>query len=143
MSGKDQGERGGGTMQIAKLLLTILRKETEAACPQECCGILLGNGTQIIEIVPTRNVHPTPETHFEIDPQALVDTHRAARQGGPNIVGYYHSHPNGPVTPSATDRKLAAGDGRIWAIIGTEGKIAFWRDGTDGFEALSYSVSDV
>jgi proteasome lid subunit RPN8/RPN11 len=128
-------------MQVSKLLAAALRREAQTADPHECCGILLGIGTRITEIVPTRNVHATPQTHFEIDPQALIDAHRAARNDGPQVIGYYHSHPAGPALPSATDRAMAAGDGRIWAIIDAKGTIAFWRDGAEGFEALSYSVS--
>lgn len=113
-----------------------------AAChPREACGILLGEGGRIADVCPAENIHPTPETHFEIDPQALVDAHRAARQGGPQVLGYYHSHPHGPPEPSATDRAMASGDGRVWAIVG-EGRIAFWRDGEDGFTALSYAPVD-
>jgi len=63
------------------------------------------------------------------------------RKGGPQVIGYYHSHPTGPAHPSQTDRAMAAGDGMIWAIIGAEGEITFSRDGADGFEALSYSVT--
>ncbi|MEP6264294.1 MAG: M67 family metallopeptidase [Erythrobacter sp.] len=113
-----------------------------AAHPQECCGLLLGSGVQITQSQPARNVHQAPETHFEIDPQTLVDAHRAARDGGLQVLGYYHSHPTGALLPSPTDRAMAAGDGRIWAIVG-RGSARFWRDKPDGFEALSYEVFEV
>lgn len=115
--------------------------QAHVAHPREACGILLGRGTRIDAIQPARNVHPKPETHFEIDPQALVDAHRAARQGGAQVLGYYHSHPQGPAEPSATDRAMASGDGRVWAIIGS-GQVTCWRDGDGGFAALSYDVID-
>ena len=118
-------------------LIDVLHAEAASAAPQESCGILLGRGNRIDSIQPTRNVHPAPKTHFEIDPQALIDAHRNAREGGPEIVGYYHSHPLGPPAPSATDRVMAAGDGRIWAIIGL-GRVEMWRDTPSGFEAVGY-----
>lgn len=111
-----------------------------AAHPHECCGILLGEGQRVVTIKPAKNVHATPETHFEIDPQALIDAHRAARQGGLQVLGYYHSHPAGDPRPSPTDQAMASGDGRIWAIIGQE-DLMFWCDDPDGFHALSYAVS--
>jgi proteasome lid subunit RPN8/RPN11 len=101
----------------------------------------LGHGGRIEQVVPTGNVHPTPRTHFEIDPQALIDAHRAARQGGPEMLGYYHSHPTSMAEPSATDRAMAAGDGRVWAIVGG-GDVKFWRDDWHGFVPLSYAVED-
>ncbi|WP_309148095.1 M67 family metallopeptidase [Qipengyuania flava] len=117
-----------------------LLEEAASAHPQECCGILLGADDTIKAIRPTTNVHPAPDRHFEIDPQALVDAHRAARSGGPSVIGYYHSHPNGRAEPSATDRQQSAGDGAIWAIIAAE-RITLWRSGDAGFEALPYVVA--
>lgn len=128
-------------MQIPSSLEASLLTHATAAHPREACGLLLGRDGRIAEIRPCANVHPAPRTHFEIDPQALIDAHRAAREGGPEVIGYWHSHPQGPPEPSATDRAHATGDGRVWAIVG-EGKVGWWRDGEDGFEPLSYTVDD-
>lgn len=126
--------------------LAAMRTHAAAALPHEACGILLGAafpwGLRISEARETANVHPAPETHFEIDPQALIDAHRSARSGGPQIVGYYHSHPVGEARPSATDRACAAQDGRVWAIIARHdpaADVTFWRDGEQGFTALPFT----
>lgn len=126
---------------IARELLLALVHEAERAYPREACGLLLGRGERIEQVLPARNIHPSPRTHFEIDPQALVDAHRAARQGGPEVLGYYHSHPSGSAEPSAADRAQASGDGRIWAIVGRHG-VAFWRDDENGFAELSYTAAE-
>lgn len=109
--------------------------------PEEACGLLLGEGLRIVKYVPAANVHAQPRTHFEIDPIALIDAHKAARAGGSAIAGYFHSHPLGPARPSARDSAMAAHDGAVWAIWG-EGDIIFWRDGSNGFAALPYRLSD-
>lgn len=119
-----------------------MRAAAAAAHPREACGILLGTGTRIVAAREAANVHPAPDTHFEIDPQALIDAHRQARAGGAQVLGYFHSHPSGPPEPSATDRASAAGDGRVWAIIAGADDVRFWRDCPEGFVPLSYSVSD-
>lgn len=124
-------------LEVSSAVLRALHAQAAVAHPRECCGILLGEGSAINALIPARNVHPRPERHFEIDPQALVDAHRAARAGGPQVVGYYHSHPAGVAEPSATDRHEAAHDGRVWAIVAA-GEVRFWRDTVQGFEALSY-----
>ena len=113
--------------------------EAARAHPSECCGILLGEGAAITAIAPAANVHASPESHFEIDPQALVDAHRNARSGGPQVLGYYHSHPNGLARPSATDEAMATGQRLIWAIIAA-GRITFWREGDARFAALPYEA---
>ncbi len=130
-------------ISISVALVQALKGEARAATPRECCGILLGADKHITAITPARNVHDSPETHFEIDPQSLIDAHRAARAGGPQVLGYYHSHPSSAPEPSSTDRAMAAGDGSIWAIIGEAGDITFWKDGGAGFEALPYAVEEV
>lgn len=111
------------------------------AHPREACGILLGVPGRITHALPARNVHPAPRTHFEIDPQALIDAHRAARGGVPQVLGYYHAHPLGPPRPSAEDIRMAAGDGSIWAIIG-ENRVALWEDKAGGFRAISYNLAN-
>lgn len=125
-------------MDILRKIETRLLALTAAGHPREVCGILLGRSGLIEEVRQCANVHPCPETHFEIDPQTLIDAHRAARRGGPEVIGYWHSHPSGTPEPSAADRANATGDGRAWAIVG-EGKVGWWRDGEDGFEPLSYT----
>ena len=131
----------GMRIELTRAGWTQLLSVAEAEWPNEACGLLLGRDTRIQHVVPARNVHPTPGTHFEIDPQALIDAHRSARKGGAQVLGYYHSHPTGRAEPSETDRAEAAGDGRIWVIVGA-GDMAFWRDDEDGFVALSYAVAD-
>jgi len=129
-------------IEVTSSVLIALRQQAMLAQPEECCGLLLGEreegNARVTAILPTANIHEKPETHFEIDPQALIDAHRAARAGGPQVVGYYHSHPAGPAQPSATDRDMASGDGRIWAIVGEDGDMKFWRDTPEGFHPLSY-----
>lgn len=120
--------------------LAAMHDHARAALPTEACGLLLGRDGRIEAALPARNIHPDPHRHFEIDPQALVDAHRAARRGGPAVLGYYHSHPTGPAKPSVTDRALAAGDAMVWAII-AGGKITFWRDRPGGFAPLGYTTA--
>lgn len=112
-----------------------------AAAPHEACGLLLGHGARIGHALPAANAAADPTRHFEIDPAVLIAAHRAARDGsGPQVIGYFHSHPNGLARPSATDAQDAARDGRIWVIVAGDA-ITCWRDGPDGFEPLSYAVT--
>lgn len=128
-------------IEVSSALLARLIAEAADAHPLEACGLLLGEGARIYETRRCANVHPQPDRHFEIDPRALIAAHRAAREGGQQVLGYYHSHPAGPPEPSATDRAHATRDGRVWAIVG-EGKVGWWRDEIAGFAALSYVAGD-
>jgi proteasome lid subunit RPN8/RPN11 len=110
------------------------------SAPEECCGLLLGRGA-VEEVRAAENVAADRSRRFEIDPQALIDAHRAARAGGLEVVGYYHSHPSGLAEPSAIDRAMASGDGKVWGIVG-EGGVTFWRDDGDSFAPLPYTMED-
>ena len=125
--------------QVSSDVVERLLAEAGSAHPRECCGILLGQGERIEAAVPADNVHPAPETHFEIDPAALIAAHRRAREGGPQVAGYYHSHPGGAAVPSATDRAMAAGDGAVWAIVAAP-SLRLWLSAASGFEALPYRI---
>lgn len=118
----------------------ILRAAAEAA-PLEGCGLLLGRASHVHTATIAANVHPEPATRFEIDPAALIAAHRAERNGGPELLGYWHSHPNGLPEPSATDRAAASGDGRLWAIA-ANGAISLWADRPEGFERLPYAIHE-
>ncbi|MBS0255867.1 MAG: M67 family metallopeptidase [Proteobacteria bacterium] len=120
-------------------VIATLRQQSAAMAPHEACGLLLGHGQTITGARPTANLAPDPARQFEIDPAALVAAHRAARNGGPAVLGYYHSHPTGDPTPSPTDRARAGHDGRIWAIIGAEA-IGWWRDERHGFTAETVQI---
>lgn len=126
---------------VTRSVLERIEQEAAQASPRECCGILLGSEGRIDTAVPAANIHSSPLTHFEIDSQALIDAHRNARSGGPRVAGYYHSHPQGPARPSATDHAMANGDGMVWAIAG-EGGVTFWRSDDRGFVELSYRADD-
>jgi desampylase len=126
-------------LEISSELRANLLSEAQKAGPLECCGLLLGiegnDKDTVTEILPAINVSPTPHSHFEIDPATLIATEKAMRTDNlkgnalyeaPVILGYYHSHPNGLATPSATDAEMAAADGRYWVII-ADGEIGMFK----------------
>lgn len=128
-------------IEVTRDVLDAMGGATVAAHPREACGILLGKGHRITAFASARNIHPAPESHFEIDPQALIDAHRAMREGGPDVIGYFHSHPAGAPEPSATDCDQAARDGSIWAIMAGR-DLRFFVAGESGFEPLSFTQID-
>lgn len=126
---------------MTSIVLQQMQAAAAMAGAEECCGLMLGDGDGIDALLASRNMAAERERHFEIDPQLLIDAHRAARAGGKRLIGYYHSHPNGLPRPSATDRAMAAGDGMIWAIV-ARGDVTFWRDDGEQFVPLPYRLSD-
>lgn len=126
-------------VRVAAAALATMRAAAAQAAPAEACGLLLGEGDRIERAQPTANVAADPLGRFEIEPAALIAAHRAARAGGPALVGYFHSHPTWDPRPSAVDREHASCDGRVWAIVAA-GAVTFWRDTAAGFAPVGVEV---
>ncbi len=100
-----------------------LAQQAEAAYPRECCGLLLGKrmatGWRIVRTNPMRNASSKPEQSFEFDPAEQLRAYRAAEAAGWEILGHYHSHPNGRHEPSPTDLQFATerSDRGLWLIL--------------------------
>ena len=73
----------------------------QACYPQEGCGLLVGR-RMAERFIPMENTLGS-STAYEMDPKQLVDTLRALRESGEELVAIYHSHPSGPAEPSARD----------------------------------------
>ena len=112
-------------------MLAELQQLALAAVPEEICGILFGCDGDVSGYQLAPNVADDPRWHFEIDPAILIAAERDQRRGGTPILGYFHSHPAGTVTPSITDAQSAAPDGRVWIILNGQDAAA-WYSTTSG-----------
>ena len=79
----------------------IIRHARDEA-PNECCGVLLGNGDAVSEVRRAHNVKASP-VEYELDPKEHVEILRAADDAGLDVVGFYHSHTFSEAYPSVTD----------------------------------------
>jgi proteasome lid subunit RPN8/RPN11 len=121
-------------LRLSRTLAQAIQSETRSAGQHECCGLLLGDraALRIDAMLPAANVAADPRRRFEIDPAVLLSAHKAARAGGPQIAGHYHSHPGGEPVPSPTDAAMAQADGEVWVIIGKNGVMRAWRASPQG-----------
>ena len=114
--------------------------------PKEICGILWGQGNSIDDIEAVQNVANEPNRFFEIDPGALFAAQRRARDQTNQVIGYYHSHPNGRAEPSEHDKAMAANDGKFWLIIANGGVTAWRIDDNEnnhgGFNKISVNIME-
>jgi len=107
---------------LPSALKAQIEGEARAALPRECCGLIegvrRGEGVEAVALHPAPNL-ATDAHRFEIDPGAQFAALRAARVNGREIVGCYHSHPNGAAEPSAHDLAGASEEGFLWLIAAT------------------------
>jgi proteasome lid subunit RPN8/RPN11 len=91
-----------------------IRAEGEAAYPNECCGIILGeisdDGTKNAKrTVAINNSREDGERYhrFLITPEDMLREEQTARVEKLEVIGFYHSHPDHPSSPSGYDKDHA------------------------------------
>lgn len=89
--------------------------------PLECCGLLLGNAgagvVRVEEVMRARNANAQRgHDRYEIDAEDFLHADLHARERQLEIVGVWHTHPDHPARPSATDREQAW-DGWSYLIL--------------------------
>ena len=110
--------------------------------PDETCGLLLGvrQGDEhvVSRVRRARNINlERTKDRYELDPEDFLAADREARAAGLDIVGIWHSHPDHPARPSATDRDGAwPGWSYVIVAVGQKGvgEIRSWRLNGGDFE---------
>ena len=85
--------------------LEITRKVLEYVIeklPEEACGLLAGHENKVSIDLPITNQLHSPVKFF-MDPMELFNALEKIETLHLDILGIFHSHPNGPPRPSETD----------------------------------------
>lgn len=137
-----------GPLCLAPGVAAQLRGHAAATYPHECCGVLLGPANTAHrladEVLPAQNIANDPGRAYQIDWRTLFAAVRGTRVGDRRIVGFYHSHPDGTVRPSARDLRDAWPD-HVYVIVtvsaGRPADITAWRlhPSGDHFESIRLS----
>jgi proteasome lid subunit RPN8/RPN11 len=111
-----------------------------AGAPEEVCGVLGGEDGRVTRIDPVPNVASTPETRYELDPAATVAAIERVEDATTHL-GFYHSHPRGPLRPSEVDTAQATWSGYVYCIVSVpDSRVGAWRWTGERFERLSVAV---
>jgi desampylase len=116
------------TVFLPPALRDAIFAAARAAQPDECCGLLegerAGDIVRILALHPTANLAPDPAAGFEIDPAAHIRLRCRLRNTGREVVGCWHSHPNGRTAPSERDRACGCEPDFVWLIAAVSGQAA-------------------
>jgi proteasome lid subunit RPN8/RPN11 len=101
-----------GTVQIPRDVEQRLIELARQRPKEECCGLLvgrvsIGSGAAIAQVLPATNAASEPAKAYEIAPQELFSLMKQMRAAGVDLLGIYHSHPNGKNEPSPRDIESA------------------------------------
>jgi proteasome lid subunit RPN8/RPN11 len=100
-------------LSLSRAHLDRMRAHISALAPLEACGLLAalptagGKAMQVAEVIPVRNSAESP-VRFFMDPAEQLKAFDWMERQGMQLAGIYHSHPDGPEGPSATDLEEAA-----------------------------------
>ncbi|WP_142859207.1 desampylase [Salinigranum halophilum] len=113
-----------------------LLDHARAGAPAEVCGVLGGSEGTVTHAEPVSNIASTPRTRYELDPAETVEAIERVEAGAEHL-GFYHSHPQGPPRPSATDEAEATWPDAVYCIVSLpESRIRAWRWTGDRFDEL-------
>lgn len=91
------------SIKIPRRLLAELITHALTDDPNECCGLILGNGAGANEIRQMSNVNRKPISRYTMDPGELVEAQEYAKRTDREFVAIYHSHTLTQGYPSKTD----------------------------------------
>jgi proteasome lid subunit RPN8/RPN11 len=111
-------------VRLPRPLVRRIVRQARQAPDEEICGLLAGNKTGFTRCYPVPNVAPDKRRRFEMDPKGLIDALRTMREAGEELAAIYHSHPDSPPRPSATDIARSEYPGVLYLIISLRGRTA-------------------
>jgi proteasome lid subunit RPN8/RPN11 len=85
----------------------VMEMQVRRCLPEEACGFIIEKRPGQIEAVAVTNALHSP-VRFRMDPGEQLELMTQMDENGWRLAGIYHSHPNGPNHPSATDLAEAA-----------------------------------
>ncbi len=122
MSG--EGRRG---IAIGRGEREAMEAHARETYPEECCGILLGSAAAERKVVRStiaiRNAEEgaSRRRRYTISARDMLEAEKEARRVGTEVIGFYHSHPDVPAVPSATDLREATWPALSYVILCVKG----------------------
>lgn len=104
-----QAKRNEEMLNISNLLIAQINDHVEKAYPDEGAGFLIGDESEVKEILPLSNAREDEARHnrFLITPEDYLKAELKADSLGLSLIGVFHSHPDCPNVPSDYDREWA------------------------------------
>ncbi len=104
-------------IQLSRQITNQLLHQAQLTPDLEICGLIGAINGQATSAYPIKNIAPTPETRFQLDPKQQITTFSDMRDKNEELFAIYHSHPSTPAIPSITDIEQAAYPEAAYLII--------------------------
>ncbi len=110
------------TQQLPRGLVNQLLQHAQAHPQHEVCGLISAAHAAPARVYPIANTAGEPQHLFAMDPAQQIAAMRSMREYGEDLYAIYHSHPNSPPVPSATDLAEAAYPEALYLIVSLQTK---------------------
>ncbi len=132
-------------MKLGHTMLNQMKQHLEQTYPYEGCGVMLGKDNTATEIYRGTNIRQErQEDRFVLDPADIVQAEKYAKKRGIDVLGFYHSHPDHPARPSATDLE-SAWESYYYIIVSIEkgkmGTIGLFRLSEQGNSFIEETIT--
>lgn len=117
--------------------------------PKEACGVIVTHiRTGVSRVLKLRNVHPEPESGFEVREREVREMYRRLNRQLEYIEVIWHSHTHSPASPSAGDIAAAEMPEAHYLIVATSGTgraLRSWKivNGEAFEESIEFVKADV
>jgi proteasome lid subunit RPN8/RPN11 len=119
---------------LGKSHLKEMEEHARKERPNEACGILAGKENKVEKVYRCKNVSENPSSHYAIAPEELIRVFNDVEERNLEILGFYHSHPSGPLGPSSIDHATATWHGHSYVILHPGGAGSWkWDEGNEQF----------
>ncbi len=113
---------------LPKSLRSELQTLAHDARPLEIVGLLAGETlTRISALIPLENAADEPTRRFQAAPAGLVRGLKLIRESRLELCALFHSHPDGPATPSRTDIESRQWDQPMLIVDASSGAVRAWN----------------
>lgn len=120
-------------VRIGEEVIQEMIQHSESESPNEACGILAGviegDMVRVTEVHRCENVHPDPLMEYFVKPEDQFRIFLELDAKEEDVVGFYHSHPRGPDSPSRIDASKNYWPDYPVAIVSLhpDATVTFWK----------------
>lgn len=94
------------TLELPDAIRRAIVDHARSGAPEEVVGVLAGrhgDPSRVERAYRATNAAEKPAIRYEIEPSEEVALLERIDESGLDVVGFYHSHPRGPLEPSDID----------------------------------------
>ncbi len=113
-------ESHGDLVEVPVEIIDAMVAHSQFTYPEEACGLVAADESGLLRMVYCLTNSERSQVIYTVDPTEHFRALQHAESQGWALVGAFHSHPQSPPFPSATDLRLAVDPDWLHFIVGLQ-----------------------